>query len=169
MSRTALYPGSFDPITYGHIDVLRQSLKIVDKIVLAIGISPKKTGLFDFDQRQEMIMKVINTSFEPENATRISITKFTGLVIDSAKEHGANVIIRGIRDSSDFNYEMQMVGMNSIMSPEISTIFIPASGGVRHISATLVRQIAQMDGDVTPFVTDEVAKRLKSMFSSQSQ
>ncbi len=169
MPRTALYPGSFDPITYGHIDVLRQSLKIVDKIVLAIGISPKKTGLFDFDQRQEMIMNVINTSFEPENVTHISITKFTGLVIDSAKEHSANVIIRGIRDSSDFNYEMQMVGMNSTMSPEISTIFIPASSGVRHISATLVRQIAQMDGDVTPFVTDEVAKRLKSMFSSQPQ
>ena len=100
-----------------------------------------------------------------ENATRISITKFTDWLIDSAKKHSANVIIRGIRDSSDFNYEMQMVGMNSTMAPEINTIFIPASSGVRHISATLVRQIAQMDGDVTPFVTDEVAKRLKSMFS----
>ena len=165
MHKTALYPGSFDPITNGHIDVLRQSLKFIDQVVLAIGISPQKTGLFDFSHRQDMINEVITTSFEPEDISRVTITEFTGLVVDSAREHNANVIIRGIRDSTDFDYEMQMVGMNHSMVPEIGTVFIPASSNVRHISATLVRQIAQMGGDVTPFVTETVARQLKSVFS----
>ena len=165
MIRTALYPGSFDPITNGHIDVLRQTLNIVDHVVIAIGISPKKTGLFNYDQRKEIIANVVNESFEPKVVKQISITKFTGLVVQAAQENNANIIIRGLRDSSDLDYEMRMVGMNGTMNPDISTVFIPASSGVRHISATLVRQIAQMGGDVTPFVAAEVVKQLKSAYS----
>ena len=165
MIRTALYPGSFDPITNGHIDVLRQSLNIADRIVVAIGISPKKPGLFNYDQRQKIISKVLEESFEPEVVKLVSITKFTGLVVHAAQENNANIIIRGLRDSSDLDYEMRMVGMNETMKPDLSTVFIPASIGVRHISATLVRQIAQMGGDVAPFVATEVVKQLKSAYS----
>ena len=165
MIRTALYPGSFDPITNGHIDVLRQSLNIADQIVVAIGISPDKPGLFNYDQRQKIIANVIEESFELEVIKHISITKFTGLVVHAAQENNANIIIRGLRDNSDLDYEMRMVGMNGTMNSDISTVFIPASTGVRHISATLVRQIAQMGGDVTPFVAAEVVKQLKSAYS----
>jgi pantetheine-phosphate adenylyltransferase len=161
--RIALYSGSFDPVTNGHLDVLRGALAMADIVFVAIGIHPGKAPLFSFDERLRMIEQVGAAELGADE-TRLRVVAFDGLVVDAAKAHGANLIIRGLRDGTDLDYEMQMAGMNGAMAPGIRTIFLPASPGVRHITATLVRQIAAMGGDVSPFVPQEVAKALKSRF-----
>ncbi|MEP3275105.1 MAG: pantetheine-phosphate adenylyltransferase [Stappiaceae bacterium] len=166
MTGIALYPGSFDPITNGHIDVMRQTLGIVDRVVVAIGTHAGKSAMFDFDQRLEMINNVSQTTFGTCDADRISVISFDGLVIDAARKLNASILVRGLRDGTDLDYEMQMAGMNGAMAPDIQTIFVPATPGTRHITATLVRQIAKMGGDVAAFVPEEVAKRLNSVRSS---
>ncbi len=166
MTSIALYPGSFDPITNGHIDVMRQILGIADRLIVAIGTHAGKTPMFDFEQRLKMIDTVSRSAFGESAADRISVISFNGLVIDAAKEHEASILVRGLRDGTDLDYEMQMAGMNSAMAPDIQTIFVPATPATRHITATLVRQIAKMGGDVTAFVPEEVAQRLRSVRSS---
>lgn len=166
MTGIALYPGSFDPITNGHIDVMRQMLGIADRLIVAIGTHAGKTPMFDFDQRLQMIETVSRSTFDESEVDRISVISFDGLVIDAAKESGASILVRGLRDGTDLDYEMQMAGMNRAMAPDIQTIFVPATPATRHITATLVRQIAKMGGDVTAFVPAEVADRLRPVRSS---
>jgi len=163
IERTALYAGSFDPLTNGHLDVLKASLAVADTVYAAIGIHPGKTPLFSFEERVKLIEVATKAEFSRDSA-RIKVVAFNGLVIDAARKHGASIIIRGLRDGTDLDYEMQMAGMNETMAPELQTVFLPASPSVRTITATLVRQIASMGGDIRPFVPPAVAGALTAKF-----
>jgi pantetheine-phosphate adenylyltransferase len=163
MALIALYPGTFDPPTNGHVDVLHGALALADRVVVAIGVHPGKKPLFSLAERKAMIAGVAKDLGAARE--RVSTTAFSGLVVDAARDAGAAVIVRGLRDAADFDYEMQMAGMNGAMAPEIKTVFLPASPGVRHITATLVRQIAGMKGDIAPFVPAAVAARLRKKFA----
>jgi len=164
MSRTAFYPGSFDPPTNGHVDVLVRALAIADRVVVGIGVHPGKAPLFSFEERVALLEEIAATI--DGAAERVSIVSFDRLAIDAARAVGATLFLRGLRDSSDFDYEMQLSGMNGTMAPEIHTVFLPASPPVRHITATLVRQIAAMGGDASAFVPEPVARKLTQRFRS---
>lgn len=155
MAKIAYYPGSFDPLTNGHIDILKQACELVDQVVVGIGIHAGKVPLFSFEERATMISEIVGT-FD----AKVSVEPFDNLVVNAAREAGASILIRGLRDGTDLDYEMQMSGMNGTMAPEITTVFLPASPEVRHITATLVRQIAKMGGDVSPFVSKNVLEAL---------
>jgi pantetheine-phosphate adenylyltransferase len=163
--RTAIYAGSFDPLTNGHLDVLKAALAVADTIFAAIGVQASKQALFSFDERVRLIEEAARAEFGAD-AERIRVVAFKGLVIDAAREHGAAIMIRGLRDGTDLDYEMQMAGMNETMAPDLQTVFLPASPSVRTITATLVRQIASMGGDIRPFVPEVVAGALASKFSN---
>jgi pantetheine-phosphate adenylyltransferase len=163
MPRIALYPGSFDPVTNGHLDVVRQTVSLVDRLVVAVGIHPGKVPLFTADERLDMVRE----AFSPIAANvgcAVDCITFDDLTVTAAKRVGATILIRGLRDGTDLDYEMQIAGMNETMSPEVQTIFLPASPMVRPITATLVRQIAGMGGDVSNFVPAIVSSRLKAKF-----
>ena len=164
MARTALYAGSFDPVTNGHLDVVRGACRLADKLVIAIGVHPSRQPLFSSEERIAMLKEACAPLAAAEK-TALECTTFDDLVIEAAKRAGATLLIRGLRDASDFDYEMQMAGMNGIMAPGIQTVFLPASPVVRPITATLVRQIAGMGGDVSAFVPAAVAKQLKAKFA----
>lgn len=164
MTRIALYPGSFDPLTNGHVDVLAKSLDLFDRVVVAIGIHPSKKPLFSVAERTEMIYCTVD-NISKESREKVEIVTFDGLVVDAARRHGAGALVRGLRDATDFDYEMQMSGMNGTMAPGLHTVFLPASPEVRHITATLVRQIAAMGGDVGPFVPSHVLEQLIKKFA----
>lgn len=163
--RIAIYAGSFDPLTNGHLDVLKASLAIADTIHAAIGIHPGKKPLFSFEERVDLIEKAMREEFG-KDSSRIKVVAFDGLVIDAARKHRASIMIRGLRDGTDLDYEMQMAGMNETMAPDLQTVFLPASPSVRTITATLVRQIASMGGDIRPFVPPVVAGALTAKFAS---
>jgi len=157
----AFYPGSFDPITNGHMDVLVQALNVAEKVIVAIGIHPGKAPLFSFEERADLIRQSL-AEILPQKAAGIEVVSFDNLVVDAAREHKASLLIRGLRDGTDLDYEMQMAGMNRQMAPDIQTIFLPAGTASRPITATLVRQIAAMGGDVSAFVPAAVLKALQS-------
>ncbi|MBO9630537.1 MAG: pantetheine-phosphate adenylyltransferase [Shinella sp.] len=157
----AFYPGSFDPITNGHIDVLVQALNVAPKVIVAIGIHPGKTPLFSFEERAELIRLSIAEAL-PGRAGDVSVVSFSNLVVDAARSHKASLLIRGLRDGTDLDYEMQMAGMNRQMAPDVQTVFLPAGVASRPITATLVRQIAAMGGDVSAFVPAPVFAALKA-------
>ena len=157
--KVAIFAGSFDPITNGHLDVLRGAFSVADKVVVAIGIHPSKAPLFTFAERKKLIETVAKTVLR-DTEKRLEVISFDNLLVNKAREVGANFIIRGLRDGTDFNYEMQLAGMNRALAPGIQTLFLPAADAVRSISATLVRQIALMGGDVSPFVPENVASAL---------
>jgi pantetheine-phosphate adenylyltransferase len=164
MPRIALFAGSFDPMTNGHLDVVRSSVSMVDRLVLAVGIHPGKVPLFAAEERIAMLEEVCAPVARAAGC-EIAFLTFADLVITAAQRAGATILIRGVRDGTDFDYEMQMAGMNAVMAPEVQTIFLPASPIVRPITATLVRQIAGMGGDVSAFVPAQVAARLKQKFA----
>jgi pantetheine-phosphate adenylyltransferase len=159
MPRIALYAGSFDPVTNGHLDVVRQAARLADRLVLAIGVHPGKAPMFSSDERLAMLEETCGPLVRGSGGELSCIT-FDGLVVDAARRAGAGILIRGLRDGTDLDYEMQMAGMNGAMAPEVQTVFLPASPLVRPITATLVRQIAGMGGDVSSFVPSTVATRL---------
>ncbi len=165
MPRIALYAGSFDPVTNGHTDIVRQAVKLADRLVLAIGIHPGKTPIFTAQERMDMLEEVCRP-LARESGCEIGYLTFDDLVVRAAQREGATLLIRGLRDGTDFDYEMQMAGMNGAMVPEVQTVFLPATPMVRPITATLVRQIAKMGGDVSHFVPASVAARLKAKFES---
>jgi pantetheine-phosphate adenylyltransferase len=161
MARTALFTGSFDPVTLGHVDVVRHACRLVDRLVIAIGVHPGKAPMFSAEERAALLGKVCGPIAAGEG-TSLEVVTFDGLAIDAARRHGATVIVRGVRDGTDLDYEMQMAAMNETMAPEVQTIFLPASPAVRPIRATLVRQIAAMGGDASVFVPPGVADRLRA-------
>lgn len=157
MSKIAMYAGSFDPITLGHMDVIETALDIFDHLVIAVGVHHGKVPLFSGDERLEMITTALDRWGVLD---RVSTVTFDGLVVDAVRASGASVLVRGLRDTTDYNYEMQLAGMNATMAPDVRIVFVPGSPNVRHISATLVRQIAEMKGDISAFVPGNVSERL---------
>ena len=164
MSRIAFYSGSFDPMTNGHIDVLMHAAALCDKLVVGVGTNPNKAGLFSVEERLKLIRDAAEEPLKAEGC-ELEVVAFSGLAIQAARSVGARIIVRGLRDSTDFDYEMQMAGMNGAMAPELRTVFLPASSPVRPITATLVRQIAAMGGDVTAFAPANVVAALKAKFA----
>jgi len=154
------YPGSFDPVTNGHLDVIERACKLVDRLVVAVGTHHAKQPLLSHEARLALLHQVLDPIGKRTN-TQFQIVEFNGLMVHAARDNGAKLIIRGLRDTTDYNFEMQMVGMNAQMAPDLQTVFLPSSPHVRHISATLVRQIAQMGGDISAFVPAIVLKALK--------
>ena len=164
MPRTALFPGSFDPVTNGHLDVVRHAAGLCDRLIVAIGVHPGKKPLFSVQERLDMVREL----FEPlavEAGCAFDCSTYDNLTVTAARKHGAIIMIRGLRDGTDLDYEMQLAGMNEAMAPDVHTVFIPASPNVRPITATLVRQIAAMGGDVSAFVPEAVAASLKTKFA----
>jgi pantetheine-phosphate adenylyltransferase len=164
MPRIALYPGSFDPVTNGHLDVVRHAVGLCDRLIVAIGVHPGKKPLFSTEERLEMAREV----FAPIAAAagcEFDCATYGNLTVVAAREAGATIMVRGLRDGTDLDYEMQIAGMNETMAPDVHTVFVPASVAVRPITATLVRQIAAMGGDVSSFVPPSVAASLKTKFA----
>jgi pantetheine-phosphate adenylyltransferase len=161
--RTGLYPGSFDPVTFGHVDIVRRARHLVDRLVIAIGTHHDKHPLFTAEERVKLASQVLKPVAK-EIGLPFDVTTYDGLTVDAARLADASVIVRGLRDAGDFDHEMQMAGMNQALAPEIETVFLASSPGSRHIAATLVRQIAAMDGDVSAFVPAVVLAALKKKF-----
>lgn len=163
MKRLAFYPGSFDPATLGHIDIMARAARMFDCVVLGVGVHHGKPPLFSGEDRIAII---------DEEARRLGLSAavrtvtFDGLAVDAARHHGASVIVRGLRDGSDFDYEMQMAGLNAAMAPDIETIFFAAAPGMRHLASSFIRQVAAMGGDVSRFVPASAAIRLTQKFKS---
>ncbi len=163
MAHTGFYPGSFDPLTLGHMDIITRTARFVDRLVIAVGVHHGKKPLFTIEDRVDML-KAETVSVAKKAGIKIEVQTFDNLSVDAARDAGANVIIRGLRDVSDFDYEIQMAGMNGQMAPDIETVFLAASPEVRHIASSLVRQIASMGGDASSFVPGTVAARLAERF-----
>lgn len=157
MTKIAIYPGSFDPITMGHIDVLKRALKIFDKIIIAVGENPNKTYLFSAEERKEMITEVAKD-------LNVEIDHFSGLLVEFAKKRGAAAIVRGLRAVSDFDYEFQAALMNRRLNRDIETIFIMTRGMYCYLSASVVKEVASLGGDLKGLVPENVAKELKKKF-----
>ena len=161
MTHIGFYSGSFDPVTHGHTDVIARALSLVDELVIGIGIHDGKVPMFTADERVAMLDEEVRPLAEKHDV-EIRVVTFDNLAVEAARAEGATVIIRGLRDGTDFDYEMQMAGMNGEMAPQIQTVFLAASPAVRHVAANLVRQIAKMGGDVSRFVSPAVAERLRA-------
>jgi len=158
--RIAIYPGSFDPLTLGHEDIARRSLRLADQVVVAVAHtnSQSKPGLFSVEERLEMLKE----AFEDED--RIECTSFKGLLVDFARARGAGMIVRGLRAVSDFEYEFQMAQMNRELMEPVETVFLTPDLGYSFLSASLVREVARLGGDVTNFVSPGVLTRLQARF-----
>jgi pantetheine-phosphate adenylyltransferase len=159
MHRVALYAGSFDPLTNGHVDIIESARALCDELVVAIGVHPGKMPMFSAAERASLLETVFEDLLVAP-ACKLSVRTFSGLAVEAARAAGASLILRGLRDGTDLDDEMRMAAMNAAMAPEIKTVFLAASPSVRHISATLVRQIAGLGGDVSAFVPAAVAQAL---------
>ena len=164
MPRIALYPGSFDPITNGHLDVVRHAVTLSDRLIVAIGVHSGKKPLFSTEERLEMVRMTCEPSAQKAGCA-LDCTTYDNLTVAAARQVGATIMIRGLRDGTDMDYEMQLAGMNEAMAPDVHTVFVPAPPAVRPITATLVRQIAGMGGDFSAFVPPQIAASLKSKFA----
>ena len=154
--RTGVYPGTFDPITNGHTDIIRRATKVVDHLVVAVAENAGKAPLFGAAERLDLVKQEVS-ALGPEYGERIEIIPFDNLLVSFAQSIGATVIVRGLRAVSDFEYEFQMVGMNARLNPEIETVFLMASDRHQFISSKLVKEIAELGGDITQFVPARVA------------
>lgn len=154
MTKIVIYPGTFDPVTRGHIDICERALKMFDQVVIGVADSLAKQPFFDIAERTDMLQTVF------EDSPRILIKPFSGLLIDFARDCGAEIIIRGLRAISDFEYEVQLAGMNRSLAPEIETVFLTAAQHYAFVSSSLVREIARLEGDVSEFLHPEVLHRL---------
>ena len=154
MARTGFYPGSFDPVTYGHLDIVARSARLVEKLVLGVGTHAGKKSLLEAKIRVELLEHVTKPIAE-HTGVKISVVTFDGLAVDAARLAHAGLIIRGLRDASDFDYEVQMGQMNGALAPDIETVFMAASPATRMIASSLVKQIAQMGGDISLFIPKE--------------
>jgi pantetheine-phosphate adenylyltransferase len=156
--RSGFYPGSFDPPTLGHRDIMRRALKMFDRLVAGVGVHPSKAPMFTDEERVAMLQEEFRSLGAGERA---EVILFRGLTVEAARKYGAQCIIRGLRNGGDLDYEMQMTRMNAQLAPDIETLFVAASAGTGHITATLVRQIASLGGDVSSFVSPAVLCHIK--------
>ena len=155
MSQKAIYPGTFDPITKGHIDLVERACKLFDKVVLAIAASEAKSPLFTLEERIDISKRIFKGN------DQVEIIGFSGLLVDLAKDNDATILIRGLRVVADFEYEFQMAGMNSKLAPDVETIFLMASENLQLTSARFVKEIAFHSGKINNFVPDHVIKMFK--------
>jgi pantetheine-phosphate adenylyltransferase len=155
---TALYPGTFDPITNGHCDLVRRSLKLFDRVTVAIAANPAKTPLFDLDTRCELARRSL------ADVSGVEVRGFSNLTVQFAYEHGIDVILRGLRAVSDFEFEFQLAAMNRHLSPEVETLFMTPHEKFTFLSSSMVREVAGLDGDVSKFVHPVVETALKTRF-----
>ena len=161
--KIAIYPGTFDPITFGHLDIIKRALKIVDHLVIGVAKDSAKNPLFSVAQRVDLIRQEIDDLNQNHS---IEVVGFEGLLIDFAKQQKSEIIIRGLRAVSDFEYEFQMFGMNSRLNPSIQTIFLPASESAHFIASRLVKEVARLGGDVSSFVSKNVEQKLCKVFKN---
>jgi pantetheine-phosphate adenylyltransferase len=155
----AIYPGTFDPITNGHLDLITRAAKLYDKVIVAVAANKSKTPLFTLDERVDLVNKVI-TPF-----TNVSVIGFNNLLVDCARDNNATVIMRGLRAVSDFEYEFQLAGMNRRLAPELETVFLTPAEQYEFISSSMIREIAQLHGNVSCFVPDIVQQALIKKFN----
>jgi pantetheine-phosphate adenylyltransferase len=165
-TRVGIYPGTFDPITNGHSDIILRATKIVDRLVIGVARNDAKGPLFPSDERVEIVREEIANLADAETRARIEVRAFDTLLMHFALAVGASVIIRGLRAVSDFEYEFQMAGMNNRLNSEVETVFLMASDRFQFISSRFVKEIGQLGGDVTPFVSARVADRLGRRFAA---
>lgn len=163
-TRTGIYPGTFDPITHGHMGIIQRSLRVVDNLVIGVALDTGKSPFFSPEMRAEMIRQAIEELPESEQA-RITVKTFSGLLVNFAKENGATILIRGLRAVSDFEYEFQMAALNSKLNPDMETVFLTASESTHFISSRFIKQICRLGGDISEFVPKNVAPRLHAYFA----
>jgi pantetheine-phosphate adenylyltransferase len=160
--RTGIYPGTFDPITHGHMDVIERSLRVVDKLVVGVALDTGKSPFFTPEMRADMIRQAISDLPDKE---RIVIKTFSGLLVNFAKENNATILVRGLRAVSDFEYEFQMAAINAKLSPDMETVFLTASESTHFISSRFIKQICKLGGDISEFVPRNVVPHLNDYFS----
>jgi pantetheine-phosphate adenylyltransferase len=160
MARIGFYPGSFDPVTFGHLDIIARAARFLDKLVIGVGVHGGKNALLSAQERIRLLEDVTQPLAE-HSGLKIVVKEFSGLAVEAAKSCHANVILRGLRDASDFDYEVQMAQMNAALSPELETVFLAASPATRMIASSLVRQIAGMGGDTSLFLPPECQRALE--------
>lgn len=161
MARIGIYPGTFDPITVGHMDIIKRALHVVDKLVIGVALDTGKAPIFSVEERAKLVEGDIK-SLLGEKASRVEVKHFSGLLVNFAEENKATLLIRGLRAVSDFEYEFQMACMNSRLSPKLETVFLTASEDTHFISSRFVKMIAKLGGDISGFVSPNVAKHLKA-------
>ncbi|PAU95148.1 pantetheine-phosphate adenylyltransferase [Aliifodinibius salipaludis] len=166
METLALYPGSFDPITYGHLDILERATELFDEVIITIAVNNKKETVFSGDEREALIKECLT---DKPWAERVEIQQFTGLLVDFAKERDAQTLVRGVRQVSDFEYEFRMALTNRRLAPEVDTVFLMPNEQLTFISASLVREIAYWDGDLSSFVPNHVAQALHEKFKDKEE
>ena len=165
--RIGLYPGTFDPITLGHVDIIRRASLLVDRLVIGVAINRDKSPLFTLEERVEMLEKDC-ADLSEQTGTEIIVHPFENLLINCAHDVGAQVIVRGLRAVADFEYEFQMVGMNRSLDNSIETVFLMAEAKHQAIASKLVKEIARLDGDISKFVTPHVANRLLNKLNTSN-
>lgn len=159
--RTAIYPGSFDPLTNGHLSLIHRGLKVFDKLIVAIAVNPKKTPLFSVAERKELILGAVN------NDARVEVDDFQGLLVDYAKKRQAYVVLRGLRAVSDFEFEFQLANMNRRLAPDLETVFMMTGEDYFYISSNIVREVASFGGNVEGIVPPNVLEKLKHKFAKK--
>lgn len=156
-----VYAGSFDPITNGHIDIIKRSMQFCNQLVIAIGVNPGKKPAFSTDERLKLINLVIEKELDFLTSTNVSAGEFEGLLVNYARSVGANILVRGIRSVSDFEYEITLASVNKVLAPEIETIFLPTSPELAVVSSSMVKEIAHCGGSIAKFVPSYVAKEFE--------
>lgn len=162
--RVGIYPGTFDPITFGHMDIIRRALRVVDELVIGVALDTGKAPLFDLDMRARLIEGDLKSLGGEQQ--RITVKTFSGLLVNFAEENKATILIRGLRAVSDFEYEFQMAAINSKLAPGMETVFLTASESTHFISSRFVKQIAKLGGDISGFVSKDVARNLQDYFKN---
>ncbi|MFM9890273.1 MAG: pantetheine-phosphate adenylyltransferase [Rickettsiales bacterium] len=160
--RIGIYPGTFDPITFGHMDIIRRGLSVVDKLIIGVALDSAKEPVFDVKNRAALVRHEMAELGADES--RVEVASFSGLLVNFAREQKATLLIRGLRAVSDFEYEFQMASVNNKIAPEIETVFLTASDATHFISSRFVKQIARLGGDVSKFVSPHIAEALKQEF-----
>lgn len=165
--RVGIYPGTFDPPTNGHLDIIARAAQLVDRLVIGVAINAGKGPMFSLDERVDMVRGEVG-AVAARNGTRIEVKPFDSLLVHFARAEGARVIIRGLRALSDFDYEFQMTGMNTRLDPDVETVFLMASEKHQFIASRLIKEIAMLDGDVSPFLPPRVHERLLARIGKAS-